>query len=213
MFYLGIDIGKFHHAAALLTHEGKVIATVPSFSNTHAGFQVLLTLITSHLPPGEQLRIGMEATGPYWIPLAQWLNTHGWPPVVMNPIKTSSLRNYGVRGSKTDNIDSVLIANALRFEGDKPQQVFPKHSEELRHLTRLRADMVNDRTRVALRMTSLLDRLFPELLCSFSKTLSPSCLALLSQAPTPSRVLALARLYRVYFATQHPYVGNLTNPV
>jgi len=125
----------------------------------------------------------MEATGPYWIPLAWWLKTHGWPPVVMNPIKTSSLRNYGVRGSKTDNIDSVLIANALRFEGDKPQQVSPKHSEELCHLTRLRADMVKDRTRVALRVTSLL--------CSFSKTLSPSCLALLSQAPTPTRVLAL----------------------
>jgi len=191
MFYLGIDIGKFHHAAALLTDEGKVIATVPSFSNTHAGFEQLLTLITYHLPPKEELRIGMEATGPYWIPLAWWLKTHGWPPVVMNPIKTSSLRNYGVRGSKTDNIDSVLIANALRFEGDKPQQVSPKHSEELCHLTRLRADMVKDRTRVALRVTSLLDRMFPELLCSFSKTLSPSCLALLSQAPTPTRVLAL----------------------
>ncbi len=191
MFYLGIDIGKFHHAAALVTDEGKVIATVPSFSNTRAGFEVLLTLITSHLPRGEQLRIGMEATGPYWIPLAEWLHTHGWPPVVLNPIKTSSLRNYGVRGSKTDNIDSVLIACALRFEGDKPQQVSPKHSEELCHLTRLRADIINDRTRVALRATSLLDRLFPELLSSFSKTLSPSCLALLSQAPTPTRVLAL----------------------
>ena len=191
MFYLGIDIGKFNHAAALVTDEGKVIATVPSFSNTRAGFEVLLTLITSHLPRGEQLRVGMEATGPYWIPLAEWLHTHGWPPVVLNPIKTSSLRNYGVRGSKTDNIDSVLIACALRFEGDKPQQVSPKHSEELCHLTRLRADIINDRTRVALRATSLLDRLFPELLSSFSKTLSPSCLALLSQAPTPTRVLAL----------------------
>jgi len=92
MFYLGIDIGKFHHVAALLTHEGKVIATVPSFSNTHAGFEQLLTLITYHLPPTEELRIGMEATGPYWIPLAWWLKTHCWPPVVMNPIKTSSLK-------------------------------------------------------------------------------------------------------------------------
>jgi len=208
MFYLGIDIGKFNHAAALVTDEGKVIATVPSFSNTRAGFQVLLTLITSHLPPAEELRIGMEATGPYWIPLAEWLNTHGWPPVVMNPIKTSSLRNYGVRGSKTDNIDSVLIACALRFEGDKPQQVFPKHSEELCHLTRLRADIINDRTRVALRATSLLDRLFPELLSSFSKTLSPSCLALLSQAPTPTRVLALGE-ERLTTLLRHASRGKL----
>ncbi|HDL86693.1 MAG TPA: hypothetical protein ENH11_10295, partial [Candidatus Acetothermia bacterium] len=80
----------------------------------------------------------------------------GWIPVILNPIKTASLRNYGVRGSKTDNIDSVLIANTLRIEGEQPQPVSPKLSEELRHFTRLRADMVKDRTRIALRMTSLI---------------------------------------------------------
>jgi len=191
MFYLGIDIGKFHHAAALMDQRGKVVSTLPSFPNTRSGFQNLLALITKHLPSVEGLRIGMEATGPYWIPLAEWLKTHGWTPVILNPIKTASLRNYGVRESKTDNIDSVLIANTLRIEGEQPQPVSPKLSEELRHFTRLRADMTKDRTRLALRMTSLLDRLFPELLSSFSKTLSPSCLALLSEAPTPSKVLAL----------------------
>ena len=191
MFYLGIDIGKFNHAAALMDQRGKVISTLPSFPNTRGGFQNLLALITKHLPPVEGLRIGMEATGPYWIPLAEWLKTHGWTPVILNPIKTASLRNYGVRGSKTDTIDSVLIANTLRIEREEPQPVSPKLSEELRHFTRLRADMTKDRTRLALRMTSLLDRLFPELLSSFSKTLSPSCLALLSEAPTPSKVLAL----------------------
>ncbi len=133
----------------------------------------------------------MEATGPYWIPLAQWLKTQGWIPVILNPIKTASLRNYGVRGAKTDNIDSVLIANTLRIEGEQPQPLSPKLSEELRHFTRLRTDMVKDRTRIGLRVTSMMDRLFPELLSSFSKTLSPSCLALLGEAPTPSKVLAL----------------------
>lgn len=191
MFYLGIDIGKFHHTAALMDQAGKVIATLPSFPNTHTGFQKLLALISSRVLPAEELRIGMEATGPYWIPLAEWLKTHGWTPVILNPIKTASLRNYGVRGSKTDNIDSVLIANTLRIEGEQPQQASPKLSEELRYYTRLRAEIVEDRTRIVLRLTSVLDHLFPELLCSFSKTLSPSCLALLFQAPTPGRVLAL----------------------
>ncbi|MEA1871076.1 MAG: IS110 family transposase, partial [Candidatus Bipolaricaulota bacterium] len=191
MFYLGIDIGKFHHAAALMDERGEVFATLPSFPNTRSGFQKLLSLITSHLPQAAELRIGMEATGPYWIPLAEWLKTRGWPPVILNPIKTASLRNYGIRGSKTDSIDSVLIANTLRIEGEQPQQSSPKQSEELRDFTRVRADMVKDRTRIVLRVASLLDRLFPELLSSFSKTLSPSCLALLCEAPTPSKVLAL----------------------
>jgi len=77
MFYLGIDIGKFHHAAALMDQRGKAIATLSSFPNTIPGFQKLLALITDHLPSTEELRIGMEATGPYWIPLAQWLKTQG----------------------------------------------------------------------------------------------------------------------------------------
>jgi len=191
MFYLGIDIGKFNHAAALMNQQGKVVATLPSFPNTRNGFQNLLALITAHLPPTEELRVGMEATGPYWIPLAEWLKAHGWIPVILNPIKTASLRNYGIRGAKTDNIDSVLIANTLRIEGEQPQPASPKLSDELRHFTRLRADMVKDRTRIGLRVTSILDRLFPELLSSFSKALSPSCLALLCEAPTPSKVLAL----------------------
>ncbi len=50
MFYLGIDIGKFNHAAALMDQRGKVIATLSSFPNTHSGFQKLLALISSHLP-------------------------------------------------------------------------------------------------------------------------------------------------------------------
>jgi len=191
MFYLGIDIGKFNHAAALMDQRGKVIATLSSFPNTLSGFQNLLAVITAHLPPTEELRIGMEATGPYWIPLTEWLKKQGWIPVILNPIKTASLRNYGVRGSKTDNIDSVLIANTLRIEREHPQPVSPKLSEELRHFTRLRVEMTKDRTRIGLRVTSILDRLFPELLSSFSKTLSPSCLALLCEAPTPSKVLAL----------------------
>jgi len=191
MFYLGIDIGKFNHAAALMDQQGKVIASLSSFPNTRRGFTQLRQLIKSNLPQQEQLRIGMEATGPYWTPLSAWLKTHGWTPVILNPIKTASLRNYGIRGAKTDNIDSVLIANTLRIEGEQPQACSPKLSEELRQFTRLRADMTKDRTRLALRLTSLMDRLFPELLSSFSKTLSPSCLALLSVAPTPSKVLAL----------------------
>jgi transposase len=191
MFYLGIDIGKFHHAAALVNEQGKPIASLSSFANTHSGFQTLLHLISSHLPPTDQLRVGMEATGPYWKPLAQWLNTKGWSPVILNPIKTASLRNYGIRGSKTDSIDSLLIANTLRMEGEQPQPCLPKLSEELRQYTRLRAEMGQDRTSIGLRVASLEDILFPELLSSFPKTLSPSCLALLAVAPTPSKVLDL----------------------
>lgn len=121
MLYLGIDVGKSQHSAALIDAVGKTVATLPSLENAAAGFQELLSFISGHVPTGENLQIGVEATGPYWIPLARWLKERGFEVVILNPLKVASLRNYGVRGSKTDRIDAVLVAQALRWEGHLPQ--------------------------------------------------------------------------------------------
>jgi transposase len=167
------------------------VAILPSVANTTAGFRKLASFISHHLPAGERLRIGIEATGPYWRPLCHWLRDQHREVVVLNPLKVSALRNYGVRGSKTDRIDSVLVAQALRWEETGPIDEPPYLSLELRHLTRLRAQIVKDRTRLSLRLISNMDGLFPELLPLFSKPISPSTLAVLNVAPTPQRVSAL----------------------
>lgn len=191
MVYLGIDVGKSHHAASLINSEGNTIATLPSFANTAAGFRKLLRFVSCHVSEEEKLSVGIEATGPYWIPLESWLTNKGWKVTVLNPLKVASLRNYGVRGTKTDRIDSVLVAQALRWEGEPSTCQRSVEAEELRRLTRLRAEMVKDRTRLALRLISILDCLFPELLPLFSKPTCPSALAVLKAAPTPHRALAM----------------------
>lgn len=191
MVYLGIDVGKSHHAASLINSEGDTIATLPSFANTASGFRKLLRFVSCHVSKEEELSVGIEATGPYWIPLCRWLREQGWEVVVLNPLKVASLRNYGVRGSKTDRIDSVLVAQALRWEGGPSTWQRSVETEELRHLTRLRSEMVKDRTRLALRLVSILDCLFPELLPLFSKPTCSSALAVLELAPTPQKALAV----------------------
>jgi len=193
MVYLGIDVGKSHHAAALLNSEGNTIATLPSFANTGAGFRKLLRFVSSHVSKEEELSVGIEATGPYWIPLCRWGRKQGWEVTVLNPLKVASLRNYGVRGSKTDRIDAVLVAHALRWEKRPPSDEPSYETLELRHLTRLRSQIIKDRTRISLRLISLLDTLFPELLTLFSKPISPSTLAILEVAPTPQKVVALGK--------------------
>lgn len=45
MFYLGIDIGKLHHEAGMTDNNGKRLGKSLRFSNTHAGFQALLSMI------------------------------------------------------------------------------------------------------------------------------------------------------------------------
>lgn len=189
MFYLGIDVGKSHHAAAIINSNGNTIATLPSFTNTAAGFRQLRQFVFSHVSSKEELSVGMEATGPYWIALSRWLNSQGWPVTVLNPLKTASLRNYGVRGDKTDRIDAVLVAQALRWRNADSGGEPPCATIELRYLTRLRDQIIKDRTRVSLRLMSLLDIIFPEFLSLFSKPISPSTLAVLELAPTPRKVL------------------------
>jgi len=191
MFYLGIDVGKRHHTAALIDAHGTVVAELPNFPAHHAGFLTLRSFVHQHLPHGEELRIGIEATGPYWKPLACWLTQQGWSCVVDNPIKTSSFRNYGIRGSKTDRIDAVLIAQALRWEDKAPRKQLPNSATELRQLTRLRTKLAKERTRATFRISSLLSSLFPELLPLLPKLHSPTTLAVLEAAPTPAKVLAL----------------------
>jgi len=192
MFTLGIDIGKSYHAAALIDPSGNTVALLSSFPAHAAGFHKLLTFVQDHLPDAPAgLRVGMEATGPYWTPLAHWLTDRGFEVAILNPLKVSSLRNFGVRGSKTDRIDAVLVAQALRWKASHPTTPLPRDTVELRCLTRLRSHLVEERTRATLRIGSLLSSLFPEFHPLFPKLASPSALAVLDAAPTPARVLAL----------------------
>lgn len=192
MFYLGIDIGKLHHAAALIDPRGKTVAVLSCFAATAHGFGRLTAFVKQHVPDHADLRVGLEATGPYWISLAQWLTARGFQPVVFNPLKVSSLRDYGVRGSKTDRIDAVLIAQALRWEESRPSKApLPTAAAELRCLTRLRFQLVKERTRATLRVGSFLSMVFPEFSSLFPKLASPSALAVLQAAPSPAQVIAL----------------------
>lgn len=191
MFYLGIDIGKLNHAAGLIDHCGTTVAQLPTFSAHITGFRQLASFIQRHLPPKATLLVGMEATGTYWTPLEHWLTAQGFAVVVLNPLKVSSLRNYGVRGSKTDRIDAVLIAQALRWQKSHPAVPLPARVVELRWLTRLRVQLVKERTRATLRIGSLLGCLFPEFDSLFPKLASPSALAVLQAAPTPADVISM----------------------
>lgn len=70
MYYLGIDIGKNTHVASLIDEKAKVIFKAFSFSNTSDGANALLEKISAY---SNELEIGMEATGHYWLSLYSFL--------------------------------------------------------------------------------------------------------------------------------------------
>lgn len=195
MVYLGIDVGKQRHDAALLD-EANVVVWRLRFAATRAGFAELAAQL-GDLPPGG-VAVGLEATGGYWLTVHAWLarwqaGTTG-TITVLNPLQTRAFRNANLRGSKTDRIDAVAIARLLRWAGatlsahTRPDE----RQAAAREVSRVRTEMIELRARQLVQLHSLLDRTFPEFAGAFADLGSPSALAVLGRWPTPA-ALAQAR--------------------
>lgn len=191
MYYLGIDIGKDKHVAAMIGLEGNICLKAFSFNADISGYQKLLSNIANITADKSDIQVALEATGHYWLNLYEKLTQDGFRVVVLNPLQVRGFRNQGIRGSKTDTIDAVLIARVLRFG----ETIETKFSEDaimaLRQLTRYRADLVDQVTMIKNKCLSLLDQVFPEYNRLFSNSFGQASLQLLKEASTPEEVLKL----------------------
>ena len=111
--------------------------------------------------------------------------------MVINPIKTDAFRKVdSLRKTKTDAIDSVLIAEYLRFANPESSKMANPDVEQLRELARFRSFLVEQATQLKNKAIRVLDQAFPEYGKLFSNTFGEASKALLKQCPTPEEVLA-----------------------
>lgn len=166
MFFLGIDIGKNTHVASLIDDNKNVIFKAFSFSNTVIGAQSLLEKLT-HV--AESLEIGMEATGHYWLSLYSFLVEKGFCVHVINPIQTDGWRRgIEIRKRKTDIIDSILIADLIRYGDFVETSLANEDLLSLRNLTRFRSYLVSSVGDLKRKSIALLDQVFPQYESTFS---------------------------------------------
>ena len=78
MFYCGIDIAKYRHKATVIDEAGAVLLDSISFANSKEGCEKLLALFQRLDIPQEDLLIGMEATGHYWLSVYGYLLEQGF---------------------------------------------------------------------------------------------------------------------------------------
>jgi transposase len=209
MMYLGLDIGKRAHDAALLDADGTVVRQL-RFAPTRAGLAALAAWLGDTDPAAVQ--VGLEATGVYWLTVHAWLRQWGAPDVrVLNPLQTRAFRNANLRGTKSDRADCVAIARLLRWEGTRlASHTAPEARQAAaREVARLRTEMVELRARQLTKLGTVLEPLFPEFAAAFSDLGSPSALAVLAHWPAPA-ALAAARpseLTRVLHAASRGHLG------
>ncbi len=170
--YCGIDVSKSSLVCAALgdldedhrqylpgqAKDIGVISDEPlrvrSFANSWTG----VVAMTSWLKAlGVSVAV-MESTGSYWCGAYDALEQVGIRPVLANPAQVK-----GVSTHKTDYRDSVWLAVLLRAGFIIPSYVPAGLVRELRELTRMRAQIVKDKTRLKNRCHRILDAMLMRL--------------------------------------------------
>lgn len=185
MFYIGIDIAKRSHQAAVTNASGELIVKPFSFKNSAIGFAQFLSVLEENSFAYSCCVIGLEATGHYWYPLYFFLVEQKFTVKVFNPIQTAAFREIAIRKVKNDNHDSIMIADFTRF-GRYSETYIPSEAMlALKNLSRFRlsvSDLCSDLKR---RTLVLLDQIFPEYSSVFSDTFGTTSKQLLEKYSTP----------------------------
>lgn len=168
MFYLGIDIGKRNHVASLIDEKSKVIFKAFSFTNTIDGANSLIEKVSLHTDI-QNVEIGMEATGHYWLSIYSFLIEQSFIVHVVNPIQTDGWRKgTEIRKRKTDIIDSILIADLIRYGDFDETHLSDENFLSLRNLSRFRNYLVSSIGDLKRKVICVLDQVFPEYQSIFS---------------------------------------------
>ena len=190
MFIVGVDIAKRSHEAIVIDSDGNIIHKAFNFKNDVVGFNKLLSVLEKIGQPSDFI-IGMESTSHYWLALFSQLENKGYTVKVFNPIQSNALRGMYIRQVKTDERDSFIIADVIRFgrynEGGLP----PSKLYELREMCRARFYIVDMESDLKKKVICLLDQVFPEYESLFSNIFGLTSTELLQQYSTPEEILAI----------------------
>ena len=179
-----IDIGKRNHVASLIDENAKNLFKAFSFSNTTDGANGLLEKLSVYTDC-DNVEVGMEATDHYWLSIYSFLIEKGFTVHVVNPIQTDGWRKgTEIRKRKTDIIDSVLIADLIRYGDFDETSLSDEEMLSLRNLSRFRNYLVSSIGDLKRKVICVLDQVFPEYQSAFSNIFGETSKELLSHLQT-----------------------------
>lgn len=186
MYFVGIDIAKRFHEAAVIDEQGKVVVKRIKFQNSHSGYCKLMDAVRKLNQP---VVFAMEATGHYWFSLYAHIRQDNQTVHVINPLQSDAIRGLFIHETKTDAIDAFMIAEVVRIGRYTKTEILPENIHALRELCRQRfyvADMASDIKR---KIIALLDQTFPEYEKLFTDIFGVTSMQLLANYSTPEEIL------------------------
>lgn len=190
MFYAGIDVSKSSARCVFLDNEGEKLKAF-SVGTDKEGFDKLLAFIKELKLNKENSLFGIEATGILWENLFSFLTESGFKVILLNPYQTKKYREALRFKAKTDDIDAYVIAGLLRSKDFSSSFIPEDRIQALRDFTKLRYELVKDRTNYQRQALSLLTLVFPEYSTTALKhPFGIASLAVLKQFPTAKHLAA-----------------------
>ena len=108
MISVGIDVAKGKSTVCILKPYGEIVSRPFDISHTEKDLHALATMI---LRFDDDVKVVLESTGIYHLPVLTYLQERGIFVALINPYLMKMYRSEDLRKAKTDNIDSRIIAN------------------------------------------------------------------------------------------------------
>lgn len=125
MISVGVDVSKGKSTVCILKPYGEIVCSPFEVKHVEKELEDLAGLLNKL--DGE-IRVVMEATGVYHLPILTFLQEKGYFVSVINPYSMKKYaKDNSLRGAKTDRLDSIMIANygidrwfkLQKYEGDE----------------------------------------------------------------------------------------------
>ena len=158
---VGIDVSKGKSTVAILSIEGEVIEKPFEINHDINGLKVLEEKVKDI--PKEDLKIVMEETGTYHLPILGYLLDKDYYVVTENALKIKKYLDRGLRKVKTDKKDALKLAEYCCDNWYKLNKVRENDEvyDNLKFLSRRYLDNIAIQTKEKISFSNLCDLLFP----------------------------------------------------
>ncbi len=206
MLLVGIDWADTAHVYCLMDEGGTTLAS-GTMPHTPEGLDTLFAAIRTHASTPQDVCVALETAQGL---LVGALLDQGFTVYAINPKAVDRHRErFRVAGSKSDVRDAWVLATLLRTDRALYHPLVPDSdaAQELRVLTRDRAELVRTRTMLSNQLTACLKAYFPEFLDLFGDPDRPVALAVLQTFPTPAALRAASVKRLEGFLRKHHQPG------
>ena len=168
MLSVGIDVSKEKSTVCAMRPLGEILVMPFEISHTDSDLSEVVRMITRL---DSDVKIVMEATGIYHLPVATFLREKGLFISVINPYEMKLYRAQDLRKVKTDKRDSMTIANYGIDKWFDLREFTPQEDvyAELRLLGRQYRFFMESRIEHLLNLTHLLDYTMPGVKACFGR--------------------------------------------